>query len=385
MNTVNEKAKILIVDDEEEILDLIVLVLRRDYQVFRASSGEEAIRIIDEQDLAVVLSDQWMQGMTGVDILTYSHRKRPDTGRILLTGLPDFQVVKDAINKGHIHRFVSKPWEVEELRNILTEEIGRHTALVEHEKLMGTLVQKNEELLLANEQVMAAKRRSEELNREYKEQSKVAIELSEKFAKAHIELLEAQEEIEKKNEQLEKANQKLEKLSITDGLTGFYNYRYLDELLDNEIGRAKRYDLDLTCIMIDLDDFKMVNDNYGHLYGDKVLRTCAKIIQNNIRDTDFPARYGGDEFFVVLPHTDIEKAQYLADRIFNDIKEYSFSPKENVHYVQNLSVGLATFVAESMESKEDLIKEVDVALYNSKRAGKNRISVSESAIKRTGK
>lgn len=385
MNAEDKKANILIVDDEEEILDLIVVVLRRDYRVFKAASGEEAIRIIDREDLAVVLCDQWMQGMTGVDILTYSHRKKPDTGRILLTGLPDFQVIKDAINKGHVHRFVSKPWEVEELRSILAEEVERHVAIGDRAKLMEDLVEKNQELSLANEQTMAAKRRSEELNREYKEQSKVAIELSEKFAKAHIELLEAQEEIEKKNRQLEKVNRKLEKLSITDGLTGFYNQRYLKEVLESEIGRARRYDLELACMMIDLDDFKKVNDNFGHLFGDEVLRVCAEIIQKNIRDTDFPARYGGDEFFVLLPHTDIEKAQILADRIFYDIKKYSFSPEKNETHIQNLSMGLASFLTESMEGKDDLIKSVDKALYNSKKAGKNRVSISGNALKQSKK
>lgn len=370
-----KRITILVIDDDPEILDLITMVLRREYIVVKATSGSEAMEIIQKNAPALVLTDQWMGDVTGIEILAYLHEKHPEVGRVLITGFPDLQVVKDAINKGHVHRFITKPWEMDEMRSIVAEEVERHRALVEHRHLLNDLMTKNKELTLANEEIMAQKRRLEELNQEYKEQSQIAIELSEKFAQAHLELLEAQEEIQKKNKQLQKANRELEKLSVTDGLTGFYNFRHLEVLLEREIGRASRYNLQMTCMMVDLDDFKKVNDTYGHLFGDEVLRTVAGIVQKNIRETDLPARYGGDEFFVILPHTDLEQARALAQRIFDDIQDYDFKPGNDLHFQQKVSIGLASFEADRIQGREQMIEWVDSALYQAKRAGRNMIVI----------
>jgi len=366
------KYKILVIDDEKEIRDLIGFVLRYEYEVIIASSGKEAIEIIDNgENLAAVLTDHWMDGLTGTEILAYLHKNKPEIGRILITGFPDLQVIKEAINKGHIHRFITKPWEVEELREIIAEEVRRHDALVRQKQLMEDLVIKNEELTKVYEEVMFQKRRLEDLNREYKEQSQIAIELSEKFAKAHLELLDAQEMIEKKNRELEQANSKLEVLSVTDGLTGFFNHKYLNSILDQEIGRAKRYNLDLSCMMVDLDNFKGVNDNFGHLFGDFVLKTSSAIIKKNIRETDLPARYGGDEFFIILPHTDIKKAYSLATRIREDIQSYPYVPAKDKKLEQKASIGLANLEKNEEDTKTKLIERVDLALYEAKGMGKN--------------
>lgn len=371
------KYYVLIVDDEQDTLDLLGAVLRRRYNVLKADSGEQAKKILQENDIALVLSDQWMGGMSGIELLTWMREKAPDAGRILITGFAEMQIVKDAINKGHVHRFVSKPWEVDEIRNIVADEIERYRFKAERLQLLNDLIRKNDELMQANDEIMYAKRRLEELNRELKEQSEIAIELSEKFAKAHVDLLKAHEEIARKNKQLEIANRELERLSITDELTSFYNKRYLGELLDNEIGRAKRYDLKLTCMMVDLDYFKTVNDTFGHLFGDLVLRTIAQLIQKNIRDTDFPIRYGGDEFFILLPHTDIEQAAYLAERISRDARNYLFTPTKDRTYQQKISVGLTALELTTDQTKEDMIARVDQALYQAKDAGRDRICVQD--------
>ncbi len=374
-----KRITILIIDDDPEILDLITMVLRREYNVIKASSGNEALEIIKKDTPALVITDQWMGDVTGIEVLGYLHENHPEVGRVLITGFPDLQVVKDAINKGHVHRFITKPWEMDEMRSIVAEEVRRHSALVEHQRLLDDLVKKNEELTLANEEIMAQKRRLEELNQEYKEQSQIAIELSEKFAQAHLELLEAQEEIQKKNKQLEKANRELEKLSVTDGLTGFYNFRHLAVLLEREIGRASRYNLQMTCMMVDLDDFKKVNDTYGHLFGDEVLRTVSGIILQNIRETDLPARYGGDEYFVILPHTDLEQARALAQRIFDDIQDYVYQPRTGLHFQQQVSIGLASFEADKIATREQMVERVDSALYQAKRTGRNTIVVYDAS------
>lgn len=372
------KYKILVIDDEKEIRDLIGFVLRRIFDVVLASSGEEALKLIEKENFAVVLTDHWMEGITGIDILEYLHTNKPDIGRVLITGFPDLQIIKDAINNGHVHRFITKPWEVEELREIILEEVKRHDALVVRNQLLEDLMIKNEELTKVYEEGMFQKRRLEELNKEYKEQSQIAIELSEKFAKAHLELLNAQEIIERKNLELEEANKKLEVLSVTDGLTGFFNHKQLNKILEQEIGRAKRYDLELTCIMVDLDDFKAVNDNYGHLFGDFVLKTTSKIINKNIRETDFPARYGGDEFFIILPHTGIEKAHQLAKRIHNDIQEYPYVPAKDKWHKQRASIGLASLDSDGISTKMDLINCVDSAMYEAKKEDNSSIIIFDS-------
>jgi diguanylate cyclase (GGDEF)-like protein len=167
-------------------------------------------------------------------------------------------------------------------------------------------------------------------------------------------------------------HKKIKELSITDGLTGLYVYRYFNDMLDKELLRSARYQQPFSLIMLDLDGFKEVNDTFGHLQGDAVLREVALILKRVCREVDIVARYGGEEFAVILPATDMEGAYILADRIRMVIKNYAFGTKDNIISL-TASLGVASY-PESGATKIDLVKQVDRALYKVKADGRNGVS-----------
>ena len=165
------------------------------------------------------------------------------------------------------------------------------------------------------------------------------------------------------------------KLSACDELTELFNYRYFNETLEKEIQRRERYNRPLTLMMIDLDNFKPINDTFGHLVGDTVLKQAASLIKKNTRGCDLVARYGGDEFSVILPETTEEEALVVAYRIREAIDEFNFKTSEGKS-ISNLSVtiGLSSLPDKSKDKKE-LIDTADNALYKGKANGKNRVVV----------
>jgi len=176
--------------------------------------------------------------------------------------------------------------------------------------------------------------------------------------------------------QLLEATRKLQMLAVTDDLTLLYNIRYFNKRLNVEFERARRYHLPLSCIMLDVDFFKRINDTYGHLKGDDVLRVIARIIKRSIRSSDVGARYGGDEFALLLPQTDRDRALMLAERIRESVGGYDFS-----HLITDLphvtiSLGIATYPDASIHRQQDLIHTADQVLYRAKQKGRNRIEIS---------
>jgi diguanylate cyclase (GGDEF)-like protein len=166
-----------------------------------------------------------------------------------------------------------------------------------------------------------------------------------------------------------------ERLSQTDDLTKLHNARYLRQFLLNEIRRARRYGSSVTALFLDLDDFKQVNDAHGHLAGSHVLMEMAAVILSSIRDTDAVARYGGDEFVIVLPDTGIELGGTVAERIREKIAKHSFHAGRNLRLSLTASFGVAAF-PEHASSPQQLIACADTAMYEAKAANKNCIRFS---------
>ena len=165
----------------------------------------------------------------------------------------------------------------------------------------------------------------------------------------------------------------LERLVVSDPLTGLYNRRYLIERLGQEMNRVDRYGGKLAFAMIDLDGFKPVNDKYGHVFGDRLLRAVASEISRSLRTPDVAARYGGDEFGVILPQTQPEGALRVCERIRKAVEQLALNAGEAPVSV-TATLGVADYPAEGIATAEELVHAADEALYGAKRAGKNRYS-----------
>lgn len=152
-------------------------------------------------------------------------------------------------------------------------------------------------------------------------------------------------------------------LSILDGLTGVYNHRYLHEVLDREIIRARRYPQSLSLLMIDVDNFKKYNDTNGHMAGDELLKSLTNLFVRSLRTLDMVFRYGGEEFCILLVETNKEGARLAAERLLNLVR---------ISLPSTISMGVAEFPTDSKE-KDQLIDKADKALYKAKTTGKNKV------------
>jgi diguanylate cyclase (GGDEF)-like protein len=180
-----------------------------------------------------------------------------------------------------------------------------------------------------------------------------------------------QDELKKKNRQLEDMLTRVESLAIMDPLTGVYNRRRFESIFTNEFKRAMRYQLPLTCMMIDIDRFKLVNDAHGHQEGDAMLKEIARIIQTTIREVDTLARWGGEEFVVLSPNTSKDKALLAAERVRKAIAGHEFTRTETKK--ATISIGVAGIPDPSIDSQDKLIHAADLAMYHAKKNGRNRV------------
>jgi two-component system cell cycle response regulator len=174
---------------------------------------------------------------------------------------------------------------------------------------------------------------------------------------------------------LKDANEEIRILSITDPLTGTYNRGYMTERLPQEIKRARRYSRALSIILCDIDHFKKVNDTYGHLVGDRVLKDFAQCIRHSIRqDVDWTARYGGEEFLIVLPETDANGASVMAERLKSELSQrVTETQGKQISITASFGVtGFGPDTPDEMISPEAMISKADKYLYQAKREGRNR-------------
>ncbi len=166
-----------------------------------------------------------------------------------------------------------------------------------------------------------------------------------------------------------------EKNAVTDGLTGLYNRHFFDSSMRREIKRADRHGLTFSLVLLDLDNFKQVNDRHGHRVGDEALCACSQIIRDSVREIDVPCRYGGEEFALILPGAERAGAFIVSERIRGDVEErFRTGSVRNGPLNLSLSGGVSIYPIDS-STEEDLFNMADQALYRSKREGKNRITL----------
>ncbi len=177
-----------------------------------------------------------------------------------------------------------------------------------------------------------------------------------------------------------------ERSAITDGLTGLYNRPFFDASLRRELKRARRYGLSFSLVMLDLDDFKMVNDRYGHLVGDDALARFSDVIRASVREIDVACRYGGEEFAIILPETSRTGAYIVSERIRVDAKEafdrIPLGSSTAAKISLSVSGGIAIYPTDS-NTAEGLLRLADKALYRSKHEGKNRITLHAEEKRRS--
>lgn len=190
-------------------------------------------------------------------------------------------------------------------------------------------------------------------------------------------LRENNRELHRANKELDKKRQELLALARTDVLTGLYNRRYLEERLGVEFARSHRYRVPLSCLMLDVDHFKRINDTYGHPFGDRVLMEVAKVMKEMLRDVDLVARYGGEELIALLPETGPRQALRVGERVREGIAALHLvhqAPGGSQNVVGcTASIGVATFPAPGIGTAEDLLRVADDCLYLAKGAGKNQV------------
>ncbi len=294
-----EKKSVLIVDDELEMCEVLLQFMDvAGYQSKAVSTGEEAVQEFRKNLYDLVLTDLFLPGMDGIDLLREIKAISTSTIVMVMTAHGSMQAAIDSIREG-AYDFITKPFDVDTLG-------VRMEKALEFQKLY-------------------------EESREYKRRA------------------------------------------TTDGLTGLWNFTHFQNLLAKEIERSRRYKLPVSLVMIDLDNFKSYNDTFGHISGNRVLIQVSKVFSNFVRKADTVSRYGGEEFVIILPHTEKQHASSLCDRLRRNVEEAHF---EGEHAMPGgritISSGIATF-PDDAENAEELVEHADKALYSAKRDGRNKV------------
>jgi diguanylate cyclase (GGDEF)-like protein len=335
---------LLIVDDEKEDLDLILSVLNQEgYEISTAISGEEALGIIKHGKIDIVLVDILMSGMTGFTVcreIRKSYNTRP-IQIILISGLTDDRYLEQAIEAGG-DDFILKPVVPIELQRRIKVAVIRFRSQFK--------------LYMEREHLMEAVAENEKLSSEMRSQNKS--------------LKKENEDIKKLNVKLESSYEELKQIAIYDMLSGLYNRKSLFDTIEREIERSTRTNTPLTGIMLDIDFFKPINDTYGHQVGDMVIVELGKLLKKSLRKYDYAGRYGGEEFFMVLTNTSLEKGFIIAERLRRELDEKPTLCNDQKLHV-TVSIGIAEF--RKGEASKTWIERADLAMYRAKNLGRNRI------------
>jgi two-component system cell cycle response regulator len=305
------KAKALVVEDSPtQRAELVRVLEQRGYEVDSAAGGLEALARIKRDPPDVVVLDVVLDGMDGYSVCRWL-RLGESTRDIVVIMLTSKTEVKERVEGLHVGAddYVAKPFDADELEA----------------RMFAALRSRNARL-----------------------------------------------ELRRRNADLEGMLTRTEQLAMTDAVTGIFNRRRFVDMLGREFATARRYGHPLSLMLLDLDGFKAVNDTDGHAAGDDVLRHVAQIVSGGIREVDACARYGGDEFGVILPHTEALAAEIVADRIRARL-EHEREEWEGAASHVSLSVGIASTADSSLKTPEDLVEAADRALYEAKRAGRDRV------------
>ncbi|MBI3596073.1 MAG: diguanylate cyclase [Nitrospirae bacterium] len=326
-----EKIKILYIEDNAENRLLVRRVLETEgYLVLEAEDGISGIRKAKSEQPDLILIDIMMPGLDGREVTTRL-RSIPHLEKTPIIALTASVMKGDkerAVTAG-CDSYLQKPIDVDRLPDQI------------------------EQFLLGKRETLSPE---EEVH----------------YLREHNKRLA--ERLEQKVERLSdisEANKRLVDMSLTDELTGLPNRRYLNRRLREELAMAQRFRSSLSCIMLDLDHFKQINDALGHQAGDAVLQSLAKVLCADKREYDVIGRYGGEEFLVLLPQVDAQGAITVAERLRKRVEETDLATNLRKPVRVTISLGVTTFNEEAI-NEEDLIRRADEALYRAKARGRNR-------------
>ena len=201
----------------------------------------------------------------------------------------------------------------------------------------------------------------------------LAASLEQKVEERTEELRLRSEELHQRSEELRERNEELLQMAISDPLTKIYNRRFFFELAEKEFERSKRYNHQLSLILVDVDRFKKSNDTYGHLVGDEILKNLARFLVSNVRGNDVVARYGGEEFVILMPEIDAKEAAMTAERLREEIAKNTMVVGRFIQVT--VSFGVAGWEEQENTDLESLLYRADQALYRSKGLGRNRVTI----------
>ena len=308
------KAKVLVVEDSKAQREFVTTELvRRGYQVQEATGGLAALALIRTAPPDVVLLDLMLDDMDGYSVCRWL-RLGEATRDVVIIMLTVKAEVKERVEGLHVGAddYLPKPFDMDELEA----------------RIFAGLRTRN-----------------------------------------------ARRELRERNTELEGLLSRTERLAMSDALTGVFNRRRFADVLRHEWASARRYKHPLSLLLFDVDHFKEVNDDGGHAAGDETLKHIAEIISSSIREVDLCARYGGDEFVLLLPHTPLANATVVAERVRSKLARARVTWAGAAASV-SLSVGIASNEDAAQEKPEDLVEAADRALYEAKRAGRDRVIVA---------
>ncbi|MBF0103191.1 MAG: diguanylate cyclase [Desulfobacterales bacterium] len=358
---------IMVVDDELVNLEALTLILEKEYHVVKANNGVEALTIINQdpqpERINLILSDQRMPVMMGVEFLKQTIPLIPRTIRILLTGYTDVNDIIEAINEGKIYKFLTKPIDPIDLLVSIKRALEAYDLEMQKIRLIEQLRHMNDNL------------------------EKIVAERTRQLEDSLMTLKKQKDDLEYMNGFKDRLVNELQNLSLTDPLTGIANRRKLEEVAKIEWGRGLRTKKELSMIMADIDYFKHYNDFYGHAMGDECIKRIAGIIQQTLkRPTDLVVRYGGEEFCCILPETNFDGALKIAENILQAVQSESIvHERSKVAPYVTLSLGAHTVMPENNNSWQELLRYADQYLYDAKNKGRNRVEYNkENQLGRLG-
>jgi len=337
------KPIVICVDDDENNLQALGRVLRARCTVLLASSGEQALEMIEQcADVAAVLADLHMPGLPGAELLARVAERRPHCRRAVVTGFPESEELINAINAGHLHYVITKPWKLTDLLQVVEQLIHTFKLERDNHRLVDELRQVNSQL------------------------------------REHERLLEAQlsergREISAATEQIVQMGNQLDALTLRDPLTGLYTHRAFQERLREEVARANRYSQPMSLLIADIDQFATINYDLGYQVGDEILRKIATILledesPDRVRSSDIVARYSGEEFVLLLPETSKPGALTKAARLRDAVALAAMPGDRKL----TLSIGVACLPEDAAEP-EGLLTAAEAALRGAKRGGPGRV------------